>query len=46
MKQLKEEDSIRFESQIIIHILYLGISNSKALARIKCSLDSDSCFDC
>ena len=32
MKQLKEEVSIRFESQVIIHILYLCISNFLALA--------------
>ena len=35
MNQLKEGVSIRFESQIIIHILYLGISDSLALAASK-----------
>ena len=31
MKQLKKEVSIRFEAQIIIHILYLGNNVSLAL---------------
>lgn len=34
IRQLIEEDLIRFESQIIIRILYLGISNSLAIAAL------------